>query len=352
LARASKALIRIGLEALHLAGSHIALRPLVGGIGGILTLHHVRPPGRRAFRPNHLLEVTPAFLERTIVWLRRAGIDLVSLDEMHRRLEQRIFWRRFVCLTFDDGYRDNLEHAYPLLQRHRVPFALYIPTSFPDRLGELWWRALEAVIAANDRVSMVIHNEDHRFSCRTRREKYETFDAVYWWLRGRPTEKEVRESIHDLCRRYGVDMAAFCRDLCMGWDELAALARDPLVTIGAHTVNHVMLRKVSDAEARAEIGMSAAVIEAALGVRPRHFAYPIGDAASAGPREFALARDLGFTTAVTTRPGVIFPEHREHLTALPRISMNGDFQQLRYLRTLLSGVPTALRNGMRRVDAA
>ena len=76
--------------------------------------------------------------------------------------------------------------------------------------------------------------------------------------------------------------------------------------------------------------MSRAVIEAALGERPQHLAYPVGDPTSAGPREFRIAAELGFKTAVTTRPGVLFTAHREHLTALPRISLNGEFQQQRY----------------------
>jgi peptidoglycan/xylan/chitin deacetylase (PgdA/CDA1 family) len=81
-------------------------------------------------------------------------------------------------------------------------------------------------------------------------------------------------------------------------------------------------------------------------------AYPLGDAGSAGPREFALAAELGFKTAVTTRSGVLFSEHREHLTALPRVSLNGHFQAIRYVDVLLSGAPFALMNGFRRVDAA
>jgi peptidoglycan/xylan/chitin deacetylase (PgdA/CDA1 family) len=65
-----------------------------------------------------------------------------------------------------------------------------------------------------------------------------------------------------------------------------------------------------------------------------------------------MAGELGFATAVTTRPGVLFAEHRDHLQALPRISVNGEFQRLRYLEVLLSGAPTALMNRFRRVSAA
>ena len=71
---------------------------------------------------------------------------------MHRRLVEGDFGRRFVCVTIDDGYRDTLQWAYPILKAHEVPFAVYIPTSFPDRLGRAvvarasrrWWPATAA----------------------------------------------------------------------------------------------------------------------------------------------------------------------------------------------------------------
>jgi peptidoglycan/xylan/chitin deacetylase (PgdA/CDA1 family) len=349
-------IIRAGLETLYFSGAHRALSGPFAGLGAILTLHHVRPPRAEAFQPNGLLEVTPEFLDRVVTWVRRSGIDIVSLDEMHRRLDEggtaADAKARFVCLTFDDGYRDNLRFAYPILKKHQVPFAIYIPTSFPDRLGELWWLALEAVIARNDVVALTMDGNERRFDCATVAAKRQTFETIYWWLRGRESEEELRRVVHGLAARYDVSVTSFCDELCMTWSELAEFAADPLVTIGAHTVNHVILKKVPDNVVAAEMRMSAAAIEVALGVRPHHFSYPVGDATSAGPREFAMAARLGFKTGVTTRPGVLFLEHRRHLTALPRISVNGQFQRLRYLQVLLSGTATAVWSGFRRVDAA
>src|SRR6187431_163949 len=97
-----KTVIRAGLETLYFSGAHLAMKPFVSGVGVILTLHHVRPARRGAFQPNRLLEVAPAFFSKVIARLRRSGVDLVSLDEMRRRLTERDFQRRFVCLTFDD----------------------------------------------------------------------------------------------------------------------------------------------------------------------------------------------------------------------------------------------------------
>lgn len=349
----NKGIIRTGLETLYFTGMHHVMRPLVGGVGSILTLHHVRPRRPDAFQPNRLLEVTPKFLEKLLRRLVRARVDVISLDEMHQRFITGDFKRRFVCITFDDGYKDVKEFAYPLLKKYELPFAMYIPTGFPDRLGEMWWLALEAVIAQNSRIGAVINGKDQFFDCGSIREKRELYDAVYGYVRSMKTEDELRKFVRDLCATYRVDIASFCRDLCMDWQELAEMAADPLVTIGAHTVNHMMLKKIpSDDVARAEMEMSRSVLEAALGKRPEHLAYPVGDPTSAGPREFRIAAELGFKTATTTRPGVLFKAHRDHLTALPRISVNGEFQRQRYLQVLMSGAGTALLNGFRRVNAA
>jgi len=349
----NKAIIRTGLETLYFSGMHHFMRPLVGGVGSILTMHHVRPRRPDAFQPNRLLEITPKFLEGLLKRLARARIDVISLDEMHQRFISEDFKRRFVCITFDDGYKDVKEYAYPLLRKYKLPFAMYIPTSFPDRLGEMWWLALEAVIAQNSRIGMVINGKDQFFECGSVGEKRELYDAVYGYIRSMKTEDELRKFVRDLCATYRVDIAAFCRDLCMDWQELGEMAEDPLMTIGAHTVNHVMLKKIaSDDVTRAEMEMSRSVLEAALGKRPHHLAYPVGDPTSAGPREFRIAAELGFKTATTTRPGVLFKVHREHLTALPRISVNGEFQQQRYMKVLMSGAGTAIMNRFRRVNAA
>jgi peptidoglycan/xylan/chitin deacetylase (PgdA/CDA1 family) len=348
----NKTIIRSGLETLYFSGAHLAMQPFCGGVGAILTLHHVRPPRFDRFQPNRLLEVTPQFLDDVLKLLRRSRLDLVSLDDMHRRLTERDFRRRFVCLTIDDGYRDTLHWAYPILKHHKAPFAIYVPTSFPDRLGELWWLALEAVVARNDYVTLLIDGKEQLYQCGAVDEKRHLFEHLYRWLRRLPTEEELRTAVRDLSRRYQVDISAFCDELCMSWKELAELASDPLVTIGAHTVNHVMLAKVPEQSARAEMSMSRSVIEAALGVRPDHLSYPVGDETAAGAREFRIAAELGFKTAVTTRPGVLFQKHRKHLTSLPRISLNGEYQQLRFVRVLLSGAATAVLNGFRRVEAA
>ena len=345
-----RAIIGANLTSLYFTGTHIVMRPFVGGVGFILMLHHVRPPRPDRFHPLRSCEVTPRFFGRLVRALRRSRLDLISLDEMHRRMIEGDFSRRFVCITFDDAYRDVLQWAYPILKDANAPFAIYVPTSFPDRLGELWWLVLEAVIARNDRIGLVINGHDRKFDCETVTEKRTLYHDLYWWLRNRSTEAEMRDVVRRLAAFYQVDVAAFCKDVCMDWPELDQLAADPLVTIGAHTVNHPILARLPKDAARSEMELSRSVIEAALNVRPAHLSYPYGDRAACGARDFELAAELGFKTAVTSRPGVLFSRYKKRMTALPRIPVDGEYQRMRYQPVLMSGAGSALWNGLHRTD--
>ena len=151
--------------------------------------------------------------------------------------------------------------------------------------------------------------------------------------------------------RHGVDLGKICRDAAMTWDELRQIAADPLCTIGAHTVHHLQHQGAGRGRGTGRNGAVGRPDRGGNWADGReHFAYPYGDETSAGPRDFALARKAGFRTAVTTRKGMMFPAHADHLTALPRFSLSGDYQNIRYVSTLLSGVPFALFNGLRTVN--
>jgi len=333
--------IRAGLEALYFTGAHHMMRPLFAGVGAIFMLHHVRPRGDADFQPNHHLEVTPEFLRLMLTHLRSHGIDIVTMDEVHQRL-----------ITLDDGYRDNRDFALPVMREFDAPFIVYIASDFAEGTGRLWWVALERVIAKASSIEARIGDVATRLDTSTPAAKQEAFVRLHDWLRTLPGEHDVAREISALCARHGVDETALCRKLCMSWDELKPFAWEPLVTIGAHSITHCNLAKQTEAMAAHEIATSRARIESALRRPILHLAYPYGDRIAAGPREFALARASGFKTAVTTRPGMIFPESADHLTALQRVSLNGNYQDTRFLPVLTSGAATAFGNGFRRIDAA
>ena len=344
--RITTALMQSALSALHGSGLGTLLAPLARGKGVIFTLHSVRPEPPQPFEPNRILKVTPAFLETAIETVRRAGYDIVSLDEAARRMRTDAETRPFACFTFDDGYRDNRDYAYPIFKRHGLPFAIYVPTAYADGEGDLWWLVLEAAIRKADRVRVTLDDIEHVFAVPSDDAKQRAFDRIYWTLRAGP-EPVLRAAVHELAEHAGYDASTLCRDLIMDWDELRALAADPLVTVGAHTCRHLAVAKLPEEEARAEIAGSVARIARELNRPCRHFSFPYGDAASAGPRDFAIARALGLETAVTTHKDVLHAA--SPMTGLPRISLNGDFQKARYVAALMTGVPFVARDAAKAV---
>lgn len=329
----------------------MALQHVFGGIGAIFMLHHVVPAAGQGadFAPNQGLEVTPEFLGSVLAMLKARGFDLVNLDEAVART--RDGGRPFAAFTLDDGYRDNLLYARPVFERHGCPYTIFVAPGITDGTCELWWRGLEAVIARGEPLNCTIDGEPLTLATATSGEKAAAWKRLYWPVRN--LEQHVqRRWITEFCHRHGVDLGKICRDAAMTWDEIRTIAASPLCRIGAHTIHHYNVKALSDTEALGEMVQSADRIARELGHRPEHFAYPYGDETSAGPRDFALAQRAGFKAAVTTRKGMIFPAHKDHLTALPRFSLSGEYQNLRHVRTLLTGVPFALFNGLRTLNVA
>ena len=269
--------------------------------------------------------------------MKRWKFDIVSMDEACRRAVTLASPRRFACLTFDGGYKDLITSAYPVLSRHGVPFTVYVPTAFPDGLGEAWWLALEAVIARETRISLVMDRKEQRFDIANTAEKYQLYDFLESWMRSL-APPDLSFAINDLCTRYSVDLAALSREASMDWNDLAKLAADPLVTIGSATVNYPVLSNLKDADALREMTMGRAVAQAAFHREVRHFAYPFGDRASWRRQHAAMADEAGFASAASAIPGVVESEGRTNLHALPRIAWDGRRRSLRAMRVMLSGV--------------
>ena len=307
-----------------------------GGAGVILQFERVRPRRRVPFQPLKSREITPEFLDRTIRALKRWKFDIVSMDEVCERAVTMAAPRRFVCLTFDGSYKDLMTSAYPVLSRHGVPFTVYVPTAFPDGVGEAWWLALEEVIAREDRLSLVMDRKEWHFSIAKTSAKYQLYRLLDGWMRSLPPS-DLSSAIKDICRRYSVDLTALSREASTGWNDLAKLAVDPNVTIGSATVNYPMLSHLKDAAAFREMTMGRAVAQSAFHRDVRHFAYPFGDSASFRWQHMAMAEEADFASAVSTVQGVVETEGRSNLYALPRIAWDGRQRSLRVMRVMLSG---------------
>lgn len=307
------------------------------GRGVILMFHRVCPDGTDTLYPGYVVPV--GLIDMLVRSVRDAGWDIIALDEIPARLEQPGA-RRFVCFTFDDGYADNYALALPVFRRHQAPMAVYIATGILSRSVFYWWGALEAFVFKSDAVEVPGLNGARplRLPATTIAEKRVAYDALDGLAH------QAGEAFFDAIRpqwsKASIDPQALLDHDALTVDQARALAADPLVTIGAHTVSHARLATLPAAEAEREMVQSRSALEQALGTAVRHFAYPFGGPNSCGPREFEMAARAGFRTAVTTRRGNLFPEHASHLHALPR--RNAPMSR-RHLLNQLFGLETLQR---------
>ena len=343
------------LNSLYFSGAQAVSRFWFSGLGAILMLHHVREETPAEFSPNRHLSISPVFLDKLLTKLAEKGFEFITLDEALSRLRThnpKDWPDPFVTITLDDGYRDNLENAAPIFRKHGAPFTIYVASGLVDGKADLWWEDLEQIIAKRDGFYLESPQGRIAFETPDVTSKYRTFSELLTFLSFSVSEAEQRRMVRDLAEQSAYDPDAHRAREIMTWDELASLTADPLCTVGAHTVHHNAIARLNEEQASRELVEGARVLEMELGEWPRHFAFPYGFPAAAGPRDFALAKAAGFASAVTTRHGVLYPDHADHLYALPRISLNGGFQSMRYVDTLLSGLPTRIHNRGARLNVA
>lgn len=334
------------MQGARYSGLSALFSPLLSGVGAILMLHHVRPSGG-GVGLNRLLEIEPDFLDRLLDDLKRDA-RFVSMDEAADRLRRGHEDERYLAVTLDDGYRDNVEHAAPVFRAHGVPYTIYVCPGYADRSADLWWELADMIVEANDEVAFETASGRKVFDCSTAAAKHKAYAEFMQYAWTEIDEDAQRELVRSLCETYGVDRKAHSEVSLLDWGELRALESDPLATVGAHTMNHFMLARLSRDRAAEEMARSRDLLAEKLGKRPSHLAYPYGFPAAVGQREVDIARELGFETGVTTRHGMLMPGHSEAMQALPRVSVNGNYQHVSYVETMLSGITVPPANRGRR----
>ena len=310
------------------------------GRGAIFTLHHVRPAQRPEFEPNIHLEITPEFLDAAITQLRSDGYDFLRLDEVPARLTSSNA-TPFAAFTLDDGYYNNAEHALPVFERHKIPFTVFITRGFAERTHSLWWETLAALIPSAGELEFDFGNGLEKVDLSTSVRVQDGFKKFARYV-SEHNETEAVAAIDDLARRHGIDPLDLTARLVMGPDDLLRLIENPLASLGAHTISHRAISRLSAEEAHEELRQSADWLQQLTGTRPATFAFPYGTRAAVSARDVKIAEQVGFSVAVLTQPGTLFEHSLENLTGLPRISLNGYFQRPKYVAALASGIPFAL----------
>jgi hypothetical protein len=214
----------------------------------------------------------------------------------------------------------------------------------PDGNAILWWYLLEELIVNNSQVVLNSGSGPQIYSTKTVREKEIVFNEIRYRFASanKPHLDLLVKSleINDSSR-----ITSLTKELALTWEQLIELSRDPLVTIGAHTVNHFPLNALSYKESEFEILKSKEIIESHGLPAVKHFCYPLG---FYGDKEIEILKKSQYKSATTIKMANTFVENLEHPFSLPRIMINSLTDQ-KILEMQVSGLLPALRNRFRRV---
>lgn len=212
--------------------------------------------------------------------------------------------RAQVSLTFDDGYADNLLSALPIVEMLGVPMTVYVTTGTLGSNAGYWWDRLALLLNGRDEIDLDIEVGGNRLRILLSGEAASANALVALHTRLRQFAiTEIEAALATIAEQFATPMPEPVSARVMSRDEVCTLAKSPLVTIGAHTVDHVLLGGRSFNEQIETIRRSKEELEMLIGYPVRHFAYPFGDGEAFDPVSVEAVRHSGFDTACTTLGG-------------------------------------------------
>ncbi len=211
-----------------------------------------------------------------------------------------------VVITFDDGYMDNYEFAMPILEELQVPATVFVSTGTLDYGTQMWWDELEAILLTGEHFPAYFRLVDETFGCEWNTATYAHRLNCY---RGLHTlmknyiNVDHREKWFMQLREWRKPTGG--NDQPLDAVSCKKLAQSSYITIGAHTVSHPSLARLSYGEQKREIIESILYLEKLLGRTIDMFSYPFGAAQEDFTEEtIQICREAGIVKAASTIPGI------------------------------------------------
>ena len=300
---------------------HHTLKRPPKSLGYIFMLHRIDEFEEGHLWCNEHMKVTPDFLDEQIGVLKRY-YDIIPLEKVPERLvhPQK---RKFIVFTMDDGYKDNFTKALPVFKKHSVPYTIFVTTDFPDKKAILWWYELEDLLLSNTELTLAngVTYPAHNYE-----EKCDSFLKIREEIL-KLNQLDLEKELNNLFKDYKINWVGQCEKLCLSWDDIRKLTKEPLVTIGAHTKHHYNLKQLATEEdVEKEVVGGVNLLKENAGTEPDVFAYPFGSPSEAGEREYQILLSSPFVCSCIAYGGACTKQNKKNLSSLPRIMFKQDFK--------------------------
>jgi peptidoglycan/xylan/chitin deacetylase (PgdA/CDA1 family) len=273
----------------------------------VLTYHRIDEPARRPWLDPGLISASPKDFDEQMAYLANY-YEMVTVRDVLAALQSRNkkdLPPRAVLVTFDDGYYDFEEQAWPILKRHHIPATLFVPTAYPDHPERtFWWDDLYHALQTSRRHEN-LETPIGTFSLANAVSRTQTYHQLKTHMKTLKHAEAITR-VRELCGELGISPAANC---IMSWDSLRRLSQDGL-TMGAHTRTHPLLNQIPLEEAREEAIGSFEDLKRELGSALAIFAYPSGEF---NHEVVNMLEGEGFSLAFTTKRGINNLRHMDPL---------------------------------------
>jgi len=238
-----------------------------------------------------------------IAYLKR-HFQIVSLDELVEiiRRNPKSFPKNLVVITFDDGYRNNYQHAYPILLEYGVPATIFLTADYIGTNDMLWTDKLNYMFKDTKADVLELESPPMKFSLGSATEKLIALKATRDVLKS--VDNEERDKLlAQIAAKLSVSENGKRREM-LSWEEVQEMQKNG-IAFGAHTTKHSILTRIPLEQAEQEIIDSKSAIEKHLGCEVSYFAYPNGLEADFNDDIIRIVQEAGFRGAVTNINGFV-----------------------------------------------
>jgi peptidoglycan/xylan/chitin deacetylase (PgdA/CDA1 family) len=279
----------------------------------ILTYHRVADLDETSCLNPRSISATPSVFSVQMKYLARY-YNVVSMDDVFKAVQEGVqLPKRAVLITFDDGYYDFADIAWPILKRQGLTATVFVPTAYPDQPQlSFWWdrlyRSFMSFPETFFRSSLI-----GSLPLETSQDRLTSIKKLQNYLKTLPHE-QATQLIDDLCSE--LQDSRNCQKSTMGWKELRRLAKEG-VTLGSHTRTHPILTQVSPEKVREEVRGSIEDLKREIGYAQPIFCYPNGNY---NDQIMGILKEEGILLAFTGKDGHNKLDH-ENLLCLRRASI-------------------------------
>ena len=271
-------------------------------LNSILNRFYILPLHMITDKPNGFYpEISVRLFEKQIAYLVK-NYNIISMDEIVEKVQKRKSLRRLVAITFDDGFKDNYEKAYPILKKYSVPATIFLTTGYIESRTIPWFIKLRYMFMKTNKTKLNLTiNKKIIIPMKTKEEKFTASEKVMVYLKDCPNDQKIY-----LLDRIGMELAVNefkeLSDLMLTWNEIKEMSENG-ISFGAHTVNHPVLTKIPQHTIKEEILQSKQTIEEKIGKPVTGFAYPFGNEGQYNSYIFKILQKLQFKFALTSTMG-------------------------------------------------